>query len=150
MKPAPRSRPAIDWLQAEPGFARLGEQAARLAALQADLRECVPGLALTAIALERDVLVVGAAHAAVAARVRQTGPSVVAALGRRGWRIASIRFKPQWRPSQAPRPRLEKGAPGPDAVAGIAALSERVDDPRLKAALRRFAARHGAGRGGTA
>ena len=142
MKPAPRSRPVIDWLQAEPGFARLGEQAARLAALQADLRECVPGLALTAIALERDVLVVGAAHAAVAARIRQTGPSVLAALGRRGWRIASIRFKPQWQPSQAPAARTAKAAPGPDAVACVDALSERVEDPRLKAALRRFAARH--------
>jgi hypothetical protein len=147
MKPALRSRPAIDWLQTEPGFARLGEHAARLAALQADLGECVPGLALTAIALERDVLVVGAAHAAVAARIRQTAPTVVAALARRGWRIASIKFKPQWRPAQAPVARVAKGAPGPDAVAGLAALSERVDDPRLKAALRRFATRHGAARG---
>ena len=150
MKPSARSRHAIDWLQAEPGFARLGEQAARLAALQADLRECVPGLALTAIALERDVLVVGAAHAAVAARIRQTGPSVVAALARRGWRIASIRFKPQWRPPPAPPARSEKRPPGPEALAGLAALSERVDDPRLRAALRRFAARHGSGPSGRA
>lgn len=141
MKPA-RSRHAVDWLQAEPGFARLGEQAARLAALQVDLAECMPGLALTAVALERDVLVVGAAHAAVAAKVRQIGPTVVAALARRGWRIASIRFKPSFRPVPPPPRRIAKGAPGPDAVAGFAALSERVEDPRLKAALRRFAARH--------
>jgi hypothetical protein len=145
MKPSRRSRHAVDWLQSEPGFARLGEQAARLVAIEADLRECVPGLALTAVALERDVLVVGAAHAAVAAKVRQMAPTVVAALGRRGWRVASIRFKPQWRPAPSAPPRAAKDAPGPAAVAGIAALSERVEDPRLAAALRRFAARHGAG-----
>jgi hypothetical protein len=143
--PSRRARHAVDWLQAEPGFARLGEQAARLAAIEADLRECVPGLVLTAVAFERDVLVVGAAHAAVAAKIRQMGPTVVAALGRRGWKVASIRFKPSFRPVATPAPRLVKGTPTPDAAAGFAALSERVDDPRLKAALRRFAARHGAG-----
>ena len=143
--PPPKSRHAIDWLEAAPGFARLGEQASRLAALQADLAACVPELGLTVVALERDTLVVGAAHAAVAAKVRQRGPSVLAALGRRGWRIGAIRFKPQWRPAPQRAPRPVRAGPDAAAVAGIAALSERVDDPRLKAALRRLAARHRAG-----
>jgi len=141
IKPA-ASRHAVSWLEREPGFARLGEQAARLAALQAELAREAPAMALTVIALERDTLVVGAPHAAVAARLRQLTPSLVAALARRGWRVERIRFKPQWRPAPLPPPRAAKAAPGPGAVAGIRALSDTVDDPRLRAALRRLAARH--------
>lgn len=142
MKPFPRSRHAMAWLRSEPVLAALGEQASRLAALQADLDRCAPGLGLTVVALERDALVVGAAHAAVAAKVRQIGPTLVAGLARAGWRIATVRFKPQWRPPVAPPARRPKQPPGADAVADIAALSERIEDPKLKAALRRLAARH--------
>jgi hypothetical protein len=146
MKPL-KSRQAIAWLRTEPGFARLGEQAARLAGLQQDLTRCMPALALTVVALERDTLVVGAAHAAVAARVRQLEPTLVASLRRCGWKIDRIRFKPQWRPGAAAPVHAAKTSPGPAAIAGIAALSERIEDPRLKAALRRMADRHG-GRSG--
>lgn len=142
MKSGKRSRHAVAWLETEPGFARLGEHAARLAALQVDLHACAPGMALAVIALERDVLVVGAAHAAVAAKVRQTTPTIVAALARRGWRIASIRFKPQWRPAVSAPVRAVKSVPDARAVEGIDALAERVDHARLKAALRRLAGRH--------
>ena len=76
MKPSRKSKPAIAWLRTEPGFARLGEQASRLAALQVDLQRCMPGLGLDVIALERDTLVVGAAHAAVAAKVPQVTPTL--------------------------------------------------------------------------
>jgi hypothetical protein len=142
MKPL-KSRQAIAWLRTEPGFARLGEQAARLAGLQQDLSRCMPALALTVVALERDTLVVGAAHAAVAARVRQLEPTLVASLARCGWKIDRIRFKPQWRPEPPAPAQAVKTSPGPAAIAGIAALSERIEDPRLKAALRRMANRHG-------
>jgi hypothetical protein len=138
-----RARNAEAWLRAEPGFAALREQAARLADLQADLARCVPGLGLVAVALERDLLVVGAAHAAVAAKVRQVEPTIVAALAQRGWAIRRIRFKPQWRPAPGGPARAPKSAPGPGAIAEVAALAERVEDPALKAALRRLAARHG-------
>ncbi len=139
-----KSRHAVAWLEAEPGFARLGEQVERLASLQSDLQRCVPGLGLRVVALERDTLVVGAAHAAVAAKVRQLSPTVLAALGRCGWKIDRIRFKPQWRPTGDGVPRRPKEAPSPRAIARIAELADRVEDPGLKAALRRLAARHGA------
>lgn len=141
MKPY-SSRQAFAWLRTEPGFVRLGEQATRLAALQADLTRGVPTLPLTVVAFERDTLVVGAAHAAVAAKVRQMEPTILSALARRGWRIQKIRFKPQWRPEPARPKRRDQDMPGPEAVAGIEALSDRVEDPRLKAALRRLAKRH--------
>ena len=142
MKPFPRSRNAAAWLRNEPVLAALGEQVSRLAALQVELDRCAPGLGLAVVALERDTLVVGAAHAAVAAKVRQVGPTVLAGLARAGWRIERIRFKPQWRAPAAAPARRPKQPPGERAVADIAALSERVEDPKLKAALRRLAARH--------
>lgn len=142
--PLAKSRHAVAWLDAEPGFARLGEQVERLASLQSDLQRCVPGLGLRVVALERDTLVVGAAHAAVAAKVRQLSPTVLAALARCGWKIDRIRFKPQWRPAADGAPRRPKEAPGPRAIAQIAELADRVEDPGLKAALHRLAARHGA------
>lgn len=139
------SRSAIDWLHREPVLARLGEQADRLAALQVALDRLAPGLSLVVIACERDVLVVGAPHAAVAARLRQSTPSLVAALAHEGWRIERIRFKPQWRPSPQPRRDKQVTPPGAAAVAGLAALAETVEEPRLRAALRRLARRHGDG-----
>lgn len=144
MKP-PKSKQAITWLRTEPGFARLGEQASRLAALQEDLKRSMPTLVLSVIALEKDTLVVGAAHAAVAAKVRQLEPTLIAALARRGWKIDRIRFKPQWRPVETAPVRTVKNGPGPEATAGIEALAVQVEDPRLKAALHRLATRHGSG-----
>jgi hypothetical protein len=142
MKPFPRTRNASSWLRNEPVFAALGEHAARLTALQADLEQAMPELGLLVVALERDTLVVGAAHAAVAAKVRQIGPTVLAGLARRGWKIEKIRFKPQWRPVAVVAPRRAKEAPSAQAIAAIDALSDRIEDPRLRAALRRLASRH--------
>ena len=141
MKPA-ASRPAIAWIEREPTLARLGQHAARLAALQSALDRLAPGMALAVIALERDALVVGAPHAAVAARLRQMSPSLVAALAREGWRVDRIRFKPQWRPAPGVRRAKEVTPPGATAVAALASLAESVEDPRLRAALRRLARRH--------
>ena len=104
MKP-PRSRNALSWLTAEPSFARLGEQAARLAALEADVRRALPGLALTVVAFEHKQLVVGANHAAMAAKVRQVEPTLIAALGRKGWAVDKVRFKPLFRAPVANAPR---------------------------------------------
>jgi hypothetical protein len=142
VKTAPRSRHAISWLRAEPGFAALGEQAQRLAALQQDVQQALPGWALTVIALERETLVLGAAHAAMAARLRQVGPSLMQTLRARGWTVGKVRFKPQWRPDPPLPQRAPKQAPGAAAVARITALSTAVSDPRLRAALERLAARH--------
>jgi hypothetical protein len=139
---AAKSRHALAWLGTEPGFAQLRERTRRLAALQEDLRRCVPGVALDAMSLENGVLVVGAAQAAVAARIRQVGPSILAELNRRGWKVERIRFKPRLAPSGGPR-REPKQPLGANAVASVAALSESVTDPKLREALRRLARRHG-------
>jgi hypothetical protein len=141
MKP-PRSRNALSWLAAEPAFARLGEQATRLAALEADVRRALPGLALTVVAFEHKQLVVGASHAAMAAKVRQVEPTLIAALGRKGWAVDKVRFKPLFRAPAVSPARRDKPPPGAEALAHITDLSQRIDHPGLKDALARLAARH--------
>jgi hypothetical protein len=95
------------------------------------------------VSFERSQLVVGAAHAAVAAKVRQIEPSLLAALQKRGWQVDAIRFKPHWRPPEAPRARPVKEAPGDDAVAQVSALARQIRHTGLSQALSRLARRHG-------
>jgi hypothetical protein len=135
----------MTWLESEPQFARLEAHAQRLTALQASLREAAPSLPLMVVAYEREVLVVGAAHAAIAAKIRQIEPTLVRALRQRGWPLRQIRIKPQF---QAPPPtRTREIRPGPNAaaVAALGALAGQVSDPLLQSALRRLAARHQTG-----
>jgi hypothetical protein len=139
----PPQKAAIAWLRTEPAFAALGEQAARMAALERDLRSALPGIALTVVSFERSQLVVGAAHAAVAAKVRQIEPSLIAALRQRGWQVDAIRFKPHWRPPAVPIVRPVKAAPGENAVAQVAALALQIRHSGLSEALSRLARRHG-------
>jgi hypothetical protein len=141
-KPA-RSRHALAWLGTEPGFAQLRERTRRLEALQQELCRCVPGVRLDAVSLENGVLVVGAAQASAAAKIRQFGPSILAELNRCGWKVERIRFKPLMAPARAAE-RQAKVPLSERAAASVAALSESVDDPRLREALRRLARRHGA------
>lgn len=138
-----RSAPALEWLRADPSFAHLGEQTRTLAALQDDVRRSLPGLPLTVVAFQGGRLVVGAAHAAVAAKIRQMEPSLIAALTRAGWVVESVRFKPQWQAPEAGRRRPPKQAPGQSAIASVKALSEQVAHTGLRDALQRLAARHG-------
>lgn len=142
MKTSPQ-RAAIAWLRNEPAFAALGEQAARMAALERDLRSALPGITLTVVSFERSQLVVGAQHAAVAAKVRQIEPSLIASLQKRGWQVDAIRFKPHWRPPAVPSARPVKEAPDAQAVAKVAELAGQVRHTGLSEALSRLARRHG-------
>lgn len=132
----------MDWLRREPVLAALGEQAARLASLQAALDRCAPGLNLTVIALDRDTVVVGTRHAAQAARLRQTLPTLVAGLNQAGWPVNQIRIRPRWQSEPARPPRLVREGPNAGAVASLRTLSESVTTPALKTALARLVARH--------
>jgi hypothetical protein len=141
MRPLQKSRHALAWLRSEPGFAPLGEQARRLSALQDDLQLCAPTLRLSVISLVGGSLSVSAEHPAMAAKLRQTAPTLVAAMTHRGWKISRIRFKPQI--GRAPPPvRPPKAPPGDKAVAMVAAAADTIHDPALRAAMKKFAARH--------
>jgi len=133
---------ALDWLHSDPSFASVGEQARALESLTALVRGVLAGQPVSVIAYDRDRVVIGAAHAAWAARIRQVEPSLLATLRGAGWAVNSIRFKPLWQAQETPRPRRVKPAPGEQAMAEVSALVPRIDHPGLREALQRFAARH--------
>jgi hypothetical protein len=142
MKHRPDPRHALAWLGGEAGFAELRDRVRRLEDLQRCLVRCVPGVSLTALSLEDGVLVVAAAQAAAAAKVRQFGPSLLAELNREGWRVERVRFKPRL-PGGTGARRVPKPPLAPGSVATVAALADTVADPKLRDALRRLARRHG-------
>jgi hypothetical protein len=136
-------RHALGWLEQQAEFRALTDRAERLLELQADLRACAPGLALTALGLENDELLVGAPSAAAAAKLRQLAPSITSALVARGWKVKRIRFRPQ--PGSLgpvpPRHRMKDPIPA-DALAGLEALAEQASDPALKEALAHLVKTH--------
>lgn len=129
-------RHALGWLERQPEFQALTDRAARLLALQTDLRQCAQARGLTALGLEDDTLVAGTPGAAAAAKLRQLEPTIVAHLVQRGWNVRRIRFKPMPIGSVAPpMPSSPKAPIPPDALEGFRALGENVSNPGLKAAV---------------
>ena len=137
----------IAWLGRHDGFGALTARAEVLVALQADLDRIDttrPGgtRRLTALGLQDDVLVLSAPGAALAAKLRQIEPSLLAGLAVRGWKVKRIRIQPQ-PPRQGPPvpPPTPKAPVPPSAVAAFEALGREIEDPGLKRALAHFVAR---------
>ncbi|HOA92182.1 MAG TPA: DciA family protein [Quisquiliibacterium sp.] len=137
----------LAWLGRHQGFDALTARAEVLLALQADLDRLDTSATggarrLTALGLQDDVLVLSAPGAALAAKLRQIEPSLLAGLAVRGWKVKRIRIQPQPPRQGAPTPPPTPKAPVPaSAVAAFEALGRQVDDPGLKRALARFVAR---------
>lgn len=129
-------RHALGWLERQPEFQALTDRAARLLALQTDLRQCAQARGLTALGVEDDTLVAGTPGAAAAAKLRQLEPTIVAHLVQRGWNVKRIRFKPMPIGSVAPPMPISPKAPiPPGALEGFRALGESASNPGLKAAV---------------
>lgn len=132
-------RHPLGWLGQQSSFRELTDRAQRLLALQGDLQLCLPALPVTVLALENDTLVVGAAGAAAAAKLRQMEPSVLAKLRSRGWTLSRIRFRPRPAGSAPPRPAPRIKAPIPEtALVGLQALAEQASSPPLQQALQQL------------
>lgn len=129
-------RHALGWLERQPEFQALTDRAARLLALQTDLRQCAQARGLTALGLEDDTLVAGTPGAAAAAKLRQLEPTIVAHLVHRGWNVKRIRFKPMPIGSVAPPMPISPKAPiPPGALEDFRALAEIAASPGLRAAV---------------
>ena len=140
------ARAALDWLGDDAGLARLTEAAGRLRELQREVDRVMAPMQLKVISLDEGRLLLGANHAAVAARLRQREPTLVSHLVARGWPVSSVRFRPPRMPDgPATPPARPKGVPQADAVLALRRLADQVRHPELSKALQRFARRHGAG-----
>jgi hypothetical protein len=90
-------------------------------------------------------LVVGADNAAIAAKLKQLAPRLVASLSQTESEITKIRIEVQVAGRAAEvADRTAKKALTPQTVERFADLAARVRDDSLKAALNRFARRHAA------
>lgn len=132
---------ALAWLGEDPAFSALRSQGETLSQLAQALKACRPEAALEVVALRDGVLTLATPEASGAARLRQIGPSLVAALKAKGWRIDSLRIKPRWQ-GAPPRRRKTIVSPPGSALDEIQRLAQTVQHPGLGAALARLAARH--------
>jgi hypothetical protein len=132
------ARAAIDWLRTQASFQDLAHHSDRLTRLQADVDRCAPVKGLAVHALDDTVLVLTTRGAALAAKVRQFEPSLVAGLSRSGWKVSRIRIRPQ--PSQqvespATRPPVVRDPVPESTLAALRALRDSAESARLKEAL---------------
>lgn len=132
-----------DWFGESAERRRILQQADELLAIQAAVARLLPGMRLVVAGLREGVLVLETPGAALAARCRQSEPSLRAGLQRDWPGIRVIRFVPQ---RAAARPAPPPGPPRripPAALGGLDALHERLAESPLRDAVARLAARRG-------
>ena len=114
----------------------------RLSALEKDLQQLQPRLALKPLKLANQILVVTAGSPAVAARLRQFEPSLIEGLRARGWLVGRIRFRPIAIHDIPPPPQARaKDAVSPASLRELETLDEVQMNPELQAALAAFVRR---------
>jgi len=145
LRPAP-ARQASHWLDDDDDYRTVREAARRLLAVQRDLDALAPSLRLHVLAWRGDELWIDAPNAAMAARLRQTEPSLRAGLLGKGWQVSRIRSRSQ--PGQAVAAPLP--APRRIPAAGLAALAGLRDaiapDHPMQRALTELLRHHGGDR----
>jgi len=138
------ARPILNWLDRDPAFRQLARQVEDLVALQRALQKASGGAPVTVSGLADGTLTVVVPGAAWATRLRQTEPSLVAALAREGMRVQRLRIRPR-RQAAAAAPQAAPKQPLPaQALAALAALRAGADSPALQQALARMLDRHAA------
>jgi hypothetical protein len=114
----------------------------RLSALERDLQQIQPRLALKPLKLANQILVVTAGSPAVAARLRQFEPSLVEGLRARGWLVGRIRFRPiAVHDVPPPPPARIKEPVSPTVLKELETLDDAGMNPELQAALSSFVRR---------
>jgi len=114
----------------------------RLSALEKDLGQIQPRLELKPLKLANQILIVTAGSPAVAARLRQFEPSLVAGLRARGWLVGRIRFRPIAVHDIPPAPIARVKQPVSGAVLReLETLEATGMNAELKAALSSFVRR---------
>jgi hypothetical protein len=150
------------WLGAQKDLQKLAPILAELSVYQRELDKAHPLLMLKAISLKDDLLVVATPSPSVAAKLRQSTPSLLLAINvaceaspdTRGRKVNRIRFKPQMGFSGMrsysgtkknadsargadSRPRYAVALP-PDSITIAESIIEHCENDRLKLALTRL------------
>lgn len=125
------------YLKASPELAAVTQHAERLIALQ-HLFEAVAPPALArqcrVANFKQGKLVIHAANAFIAAKLRQMLPSLSDEFSNRGWQITAIHVAVQDHADAPQQPAPPPASPGPAARAGLSRFA-RLADPRLRDAV---------------
>lgn len=142
-KQRPDAREAMDFLQTHDQVGALLPTASRLAQLQSACEKLQPVAfaACRVVNMNNGQLQVAVPNAALATRLRQQLPRLLAGLREKGWPVEDIRLKVQVMPERLPAPPAPAKRPLPgSALQCFAALENSLDtDPRnegLRNALR--------------
>jgi hypothetical protein len=129
---------ALQWLGEDDAFRRLQHDARRLMTLQATLAQVTGGLDIRAVRLDGTTLCVTVTGPAMAARLRQFEPLVIAMLRQQGWAIDKLRSR-----SRTPEPVADAPAarPRPPAAAAAALqlLAQQLEASPLKLGVLKLA-----------
>jgi hypothetical protein len=139
-----KPQPVSEVLGRTAEFAALRAGVEQVAALERDLAQLLPDYLATSVEpgfVKDGALTLFTAHSALAARLRQLEPSLIAELQQRGWNVRTVAVKVRPQPRKEPAP--PKGARmTPAGADALFALSESLEPSPLQAALARMAARH--------
>lgn len=140
-----RLQAATDVLNRTDAFAALRAGVEQVAALQRDLAALLPDYLASHVEpgfIKEGVLTLFAAHNALAARLRQVEPRLLADLQTRGWPVAALKIRV--RPQSAPEPpRIKEARLSPVGADALRQLADTLAPSPLQTALARMAARHG-------
>ncbi|MGN7984976.1 DciA family protein [Burkholderia sp. 22313] len=141
-----RPQPVSEVLNRTDAFAALRAGVEQVASLQRDLAALLPDYLANHVepgSIKDGTLTLFAAHNALAARLRQVEPRLLADLQKRGWPVSTLRVRV--RPKDAPEPPHVKQARMTTVGAtALRELADHLEPSPLQAALARMAARHGA------
>ena len=138
-KNPPTAREAHSFLQGDEVMAGLLPTLEKMAALQTDAGQLLPGALATCriLQLREGTLHVAVPNAALATRIRQMLPKLQAGLRAKGWPIDSIRIKVQMMSGEdrlPDRPALQTAMPA-QAVQAFAELAQSLEASPLRDAL---------------
>ncbi|WP_321805103.1 DUF721 domain-containing protein [Burkholderia sp. BCC1993] len=144
--PAYRPQPVSEVLNRTDAFAALRAGVEQVASLQRDLAALLPDYLASHVepgSIKDGTLTLFAAHNALAARLRQVEPRLLADLQKRGWPVSALRVRV--RPKDAPEPpHVKQARMTTVGAAALRELADHLEPSPLQAALARMAARHGA------
>lgn len=141
-----RPQPVSEVLNRTDAFAALRAGVEQVASLQRDLTALLPDYLANHVepgSIKDGTLTLFAANNALAARLRQVEPRLLAELQKRGWPVSALRVRV--RPKDAPEPpHVKQARMTTVGAAALRELADHLEPSPLQAALARMAARHGA------
>lgn len=126
-------------------FAALRAGVEQIASLERELAQILPDYLAANVEpgfIKDGTLTLFAAHGALAARLRQVEPRLLAELQQRGWPVRALALKVRPRAVVEP-PAPKQARMTPAGAAALQALSRTLAPSPLQEALAKMAARHG-------